>query len=53
MALFQIPKRYYQAVRDLIALNEQQSSKLIEALHELPLSLNSKQAVATVSAKFE
>jgi hypothetical protein len=53
MALFQIPKRYYQAVRDLIALNEQQSSKLIEALQELPLSLNSKQAIAALSSKFE
>jgi hypothetical protein len=52
MASFQIPKRYYQAVKDLIALSEEQSSKLIEVLHELPLSLNLKQTIATTSAKF-
>ncbi|NES21070.1 MAG: hypothetical protein F6K41_19595 [Symploca sp. SIO3E6] len=53
MALFEIPKRYYPTLRDLIALNEQQSAKLIEALHELPLSLNSKRSLATVLAKFK
>ncbi|NEP58831.1 MAG: hypothetical protein F6K31_17730 [Symploca sp. SIO2G7] len=53
MALFEIPKRYYSALRDLIALNEQQSTKVIEALYELPLSLNSKQSLATVLGKFK
>ncbi|NER23040.1 MAG: hypothetical protein F6J86_35795 [Symploca sp. SIO1B1] len=53
MALFEIPKRYYPTLRDLIALNEQQASKLIEALQELPLSLNSKKSLATVLAKLK
>jgi len=53
MALFEIPKRYYPTLRDLIALNEQQTSKLIEALEELPLSLNSKKSLVAVLAKLK
>lgn len=53
MASFRIPKRYYSAVRELIALNEDQASRLTQVLRNLPPSLNQRKIASTASTQLE
>jgi hypothetical protein len=51
MSSFQIPKSYYQAVRELILLHEDQVSRFKEALQQLPILLGREKITSSTSKR--
>jgi hypothetical protein len=51
MSSFQIPKHYYQAVTELILLNEDQISQFKKVLQQLPILLSREKLISSTSKR--